>query len=66
MIVLETVRRADEAALQVVPESENSDCGTRQYRNISGIRLRRGAARIGGTVEMRINLNVQCSMFNVQ
>ena len=55
MIVLETVRRADEAALQVVPESENSDCGDCQYRNISGVRLCRGAARSDATVEMRIN-----------
>jgi hypothetical protein len=55
MIVLETVRRADETVLQVVPESENSDCGDRQYRNISGIRLCRGAARSDATVEMRIN-----------
>ena len=45
MIVLVAVRRADETVLQVVPESENSDCGDRQYRNISGLRLCRGAAR---------------------
>jgi hypothetical protein len=54
MILLETKGGADEPVLQVVLESENHDDRDRQYRNILGVRLCRGAARIGPTVEMKM------------
>jgi hypothetical protein len=54
MIILETKGGADEAVLQVVLESENHDHRDCQYRNIPGVRLCRGAARSGPTVEMKI------------
>jgi hypothetical protein len=54
MIILETKGGADEPVLQVVLESENHGHRDRQYRNILGVRLCRGAARSGPPVEMNI------------